>query len=206
MVIEHDLERIYVLIIKLWCYADRKIFCKKLKIKIKKFNSTDEYVEDLAGKLPKIKILKSEIINLDSLNLPLGEKYEVEVSLFDKSNSEMMSFNPFFMKRNETNPFKLATRSYPVDWGMASDDRYILTMHLPEKYTIEKPPQATGFALPNNGGKFLSAFEKMDNTFTFSNIIQFTKSIYSSEEYPYLKEMYNKIIQAEKADIIFKKK
>lgn len=178
----------------------------KERIKIKKFNSTDEYVEDLASKLTKVKIIKSEIINLDSLNLPLGEKYEVEVSLFDKSNSEMMSFNPFFMKRIETNPFKLATRSYPVDWGMASDDRYILTMHLPEKYTIEKPPQATGFALPNNGGKFLSAFEKMDNTFTFSNIIQFTKSIYSSEEYPYLKEMYNKIIQAEKADIIFKKK
>ncbi len=178
----------------------------KQRVKIKKFNSTDEYVEDLVGKLPKIKILKSEIINLDSLNLPLGEKYEVEINLFDKNNSDRMSFNPFFMDKNETNPFKLTTRSFPVDWGMASDDRYILTMHLPEKYTIEKPPQAIGFALPNNGGKFLSAFENMDNTFTFSNIKQFTKSIYSSEEYPYLKEMYNKIIQTEKVEMVFKKK
>ncbi len=176
------------------------------RVKIKKFNSTEEYVEDLSTKWSKVKIIKSEIINLDSLNLPLGESYEVEINLFDKNNSDKLSFNPFFMHRIETNPFKLADRSYPVDWGMASDDRYILTMHLPSNYIIEKQPSPIGFSLPNSGGKFLSAFDGTENTFTFSNIIQFTKSIYSAEEYPYLKELYNKIIQTEKAEIVFKKK
>jgi hypothetical protein len=173
---------------------------------IKKFNSIDEYVEDLASKQPKMKILKSEIGNVDSLELPLTEKFEVEINAFDNATADKLSFNPFFFDRITTNPFKLAERSYPVDWGMASEERSVLTLHLPESYEVEKPPQPVSMALPNNGGKFLSAYDPVGNTFTFSNIIQFNKSIYSPQEYPYLKEIYNKIIQAEKAEMVFKKK
>jgi hypothetical protein len=178
----------------------------KKRVAIKKFNTTDEYVEDLNNRLPKFKILKSEIIDLDSLDKPVGEKYDIEIDLFNNLNAERLTFNPFFFDKINTNPFKLAERSYPVDWGMASDDRYILTIHLPQQYTIETPPQAMAIGLPNNGGKFLTSYEPDNNSFTFSNVIQFNKGIYSSEEYPYLKELYNKIIQSEKAEMIFKKK
>jgi len=37
-------------------------------------------------------------------------------------------------------------------------------------------------------------------------MIKFNKSIYTATEYPYLKELYNKVIQSEKAEMIFKKK
>jgi Transglutaminase-like superfamily len=178
----------------------------KRRVAIKKFNTTDEYVEDLNNKLPKFKILKSEITNLDSLDLPLGEKYDAEINVYDKLSGGKLSFNPFFLHRIITNPFKLANRTFPVDWGMASDNRVILIIHLPAQYMVETPPQIMSMALPNDGGKFLTSYEPDNNTFTFSSIIQFNKSIYSSEEYPYLKELYNKIIQSEKAELIFKKK
>jgi len=173
---------------------------------IKKFNSFDEYVEDLNSKLQKTKIIKSEVINLDSLDKPIGEKYEVEVNLYDNVTGGKLTFNPFFLDRIDENPFKLAERSYPVDWGMPSEDRFILTMHLPAQYTIQAPPAAMAVNLPNNGGKFLTSYEPGDNSFTFSNAIEFTKSVYSSAEYPYLKELYNKIIQSEKAEMVFVKK
>ncbi len=173
---------------------------------IKKFNTVDEYVEDLNAKLPKLKILKSDISNLDSLDLPVCEKYEVEINLYDKMNSGNLTFNPFFMNRIMTNPFKLEDRSYPVDMGMPSDERYILTIHLPAQYTIETAPQVVSMALPNDGGKFLTAYDADSNSFTFSNVIQFNRSVYGPDEYPYLKELYNKIIQSEKAEMVFKKK
>jgi hypothetical protein len=173
---------------------------------IKKFNSVEEYVDDLNSKLQKAKILKSEIINLDSLDSPVEEKYEIEIKLYDKENSGALSFNPFFLNRTETNPFKLTERSYPVDWGMPSEDRFILTMHLPANYTIVTPPQTINITLPIDGGKFLTSYEPDNNSFTFSSVIQFNKSIYSPQEYPYLKELYNKIIAFEKAEMVFKKK
>jgi transglutaminase-like putative cysteine protease len=173
---------------------------------IKKFNSTDEYVEDLEGKLPKIKILKSSFSNIDSLDKPLGEIYEIEMDAFDNLNHNQLVFNPFLFNRILTNPFKLAERDYPVDWGMPSDERYILTMHLPQQFAVDNPPQPASFAMPNNGGKFLTGFDNNNGVFTFSNVKQFNKSVYGPEEYPYLKELYNKIILSEKNELVFKKK
>jgi len=175
------------------------------RVAIKKFNTIDEYLENLNAASSKVKVLKSEITNLDSLDLPLQEKYELEITVYNKLE-DRLSFNPFFWNRMDTNPFKLAERSYPVDKGMSSDERFILTIHLPEQYIIEAPPQTLAMAMPNNGGKFLTNYATDNNIITFSYVIQFNKSIYSTEEYPYLKELYNKIIQSEKAEMVFKKK
>ncbi|QHS56783.1 DUF3857 and transglutaminase domain-containing protein [Mucilaginibacter sp. 14171R-50] len=173
---------------------------------IKKYNSVEEYIENLDEKLVKLKILKSNITNLDSLDKPLGEQYEVEIDLFDNINHNRLSFNPIIFDRYVTNPFKLEDRTYPVDWGMPSNSRYILTMHLPEGYAVESATQNMAVSLPNEGGKFMTEFSGKDNTFSYSNVIQFNKSIYAPEEYPYLKELYNKIIASEKAEIVFSKK
>ena len=173
---------------------------------IKKFNSTDEYVEDLFSHLPKFRLLKSTINNADSLDKPIGEVYEVEISLYDKPGDTKFTFSPFFFNKITENPFKMVDRLYPVDWGMPSDQRNTLTIHLPKGYTVETPPQTLNIGMPNNGGMFLSSYEPLDNSFTFSNVIQFNKGIYSNVEYPYLKELYNKIIQTEKGEMVFSKK
>lgn len=172
---------------------------------IKKFNSQDEYVAALAAKLPKLKILKADITNLDSLDKPVIEKYEVELNA-GQAGTNSFSLSPFFLNKINTNPFKLKERSYPVDMGVTSDYRNVMIIHLPAGYTIDSPPTNTNIALPNNGGRFITDFQTADNVFTFSDVIQLTKPEYAPEEYPYLKEFFNKIILSEKAEIIIKKK
>jgi len=173
---------------------------------IKKFNTTDEYVENLDEKLTKVKIIKSNITNIDSLDMPVTETYEVEIDAFDNLNHDKLNFNPFIFNKIITNPFKLADRTYPVDWGMPSETRFILNMKLPEGYIVENPPQDGGLIMPRNAGRFAIAYDGSGNTFTFSHIIQFNKSVYESAEYPFLKELYNRIILSEKAEMVFKKK
>jgi hypothetical protein len=150
--------------------------------------------------------LKSEITNVDSLDKPVGETYQVEMTMYDNLNHNRLTFNPFILNQITTNPFKLAERDYPVDWGMPSDVRYILTVHLPAQYIVENPPQSAAFSMPNKGGKFFTNFDGDGQVFTFSYVTQFNKSVYGPEEYPYLKELYNKIILSEKNEMVFKKK
>src|ERR1700761_1569788 len=69
----------------------------KKRTDIKKFNTTDEYIENLFSKFPKYKIVKSEINNLDSLESPVEEKYEIEIDAYNKSTANKLTFNPFFM-------------------------------------------------------------------------------------------------------------
>jgi hypothetical protein len=173
---------------------------------IKKFNTLDEYVENLDDKLVKTKILTSAISNVDSLDMPITEKYEVEIDAFDNLNHNKLAFNPFFFDRITANPFKLEDRNYPVDLGMSSDDRFTLNMHLPADYVIDSAPQGIAISLPNKGGKFITNFAGEGNNFTFSNVFQLTKTIYEPEEYPYLKELFNKVVATEKGEIVFKKK
>jgi len=176
------------------------------RIEIKKFNSVNEYVENIAEKLRKTKVIKSDIVNIDSLDKPLGETYEVEMNIYDNLNHDHLSFSPFLLNQVTTNPFKLAERDFPVDWGMPSDERYIINVHLPQQYVLENPPKAMAVAMPDNGGNFFTAFDGDTQNFSFSYDTRFNKSIYSPEEYPYLKELYNKIILAQKNEFVFKKK
>lgn len=178
----------------------------KRRIEIKKYNSVNEYVESIAEKLHKTKIIKSDIVNIDSLDKPVGETYEVEMTIYDNARHDRLSFSPFLLNQVSTNPFKLAERNFPVDWGMPSDERYILNIHLPQQYVIDNPPQPISIAMPNKGGIFFTAFDGDNQNFSFSYDTRFNKSIYSAEEYPYLKELYNKIILAQKTEFVFKKK
>lgn len=172
---------------------------------IKKFNSIDEYVENLAEH-SRFKILSSNVSGVDSLEGAVTEKYEVEVKEYDNMDHDHFKFNPYVIDRLEVNPFKLSERTYPVDWGMPSVTRYTLVMHLPEKYSVETPPQKINLGLPNGGGDFITDFATDSNTFSFSHVMEWKKPIYSSEEYPYLKEFLNKIILAEREDMILNKK
>ena len=172
---------------------------------IKKFNSVDEYVENL-GEHSRFKILSSSVSNVDSLDEAVSEKYEIEVKEYDNMDHDHFKFNPYVMDRLEVNPFKLRDRTYPVDWGMPSVTRYTLVMHLPEKYSVETPPQKITLGLPNGGGDFITDFVTDSNSFSFSHVMEWKKPIYSPEEYPYLKEFLNKIILAEREDMMLKKK
>jgi hypothetical protein len=173
---------------------------------IKKFNSVDEYIESINEQSTKFKIVSSQIDNLDSLDKPLLEVFTVEIKEYNSTDHSRLSFNPYMQGRITENPFKLTERSYPVDWGMPSSTRYIMTMHLPDNYSIETDPQKASYGLPNNGGSFITDYSADGNTFTFSYAMQFNKSIYFPEEYPYLKEFYTKMILSEKNEMIFKKK
>lgn len=174
--------------------------------KIKKFNSTDAYVENLDENLTKIKILKPTITNLDSLDLTLSEIYEVEIDVSDKSDKDRLHLNPFFIDKLAENPFKLQERTYPVDLGAASETKIIMQIEFPEKFELANKPDDLGLALPNGGGRFLCAVTVDGKSVAFMNHRQLNKAIYSTEEYHYLKELYNKILQSQQIDLVFKKK
>ena len=170
---------------------------------IKGFNSTEEYTENLFAAIPQIKILKSEITNLDSLDLPLCEKYEIEIK--PRNATGEVSFNPFFLNRIKENPFKMDERFYPIDRGMPYEENYILTMHFPDQYKVVQSPTIISLGLPGKTAVLLSNFEVGNNLFTFSHVIKFNTSIYNPQEYSPLKELYNEIIKSEALNIELKK-
>lgn len=178
----------------------------KKRRSIKKFASIEEYVEDLDEQMPKAKIISSTINNLDKIDEPVQEMYELEIDAFDHLNHDRLLFNPFIFNKVTVNPFKMAERTYPVDWGAPSEARTTISVLLPEKFEVASYPEEVRLALPNNGGKFIAEIRMVGNTLTLQQMTQLSKSIYSPEEYGSLKELFNRIIHFQKSDVVLKKK
>ncbi|TCC86200.1 DUF3857 domain-containing protein [Pedobacter hiemivivus] len=168
-------------------------------------NSIDEFVEKLDESMPTIKIVKHEIKNLDSLENPLTEIYDVEISAFQNINHDPLFFNPFFIDRTTRNPFNLNERTYPVDLGSQTEQRVSMSIKLPDNYTLADKPKELNIGLPGAGGRFLCTTSLEDGILVFNQLLQFNKPIYGPEEYLGLKELYSRIIQVQKTDIILKK-
>jgi hypothetical protein len=171
---------------------------------IKKYSDTKKYVDSLDESLPGLKISRSEINNLDSLDMPVSEVFDIEIDT--KQNGELISFNPYLINHIVTNPFKTENRRYPVDYGMPSDLKIILNLSLSENYAIENPPASTGLSLPDQGGRFSVTAQSADNSLSVTNILSLKKPAYTVDEYQSLREFYDKIMVYEKSDIVLKKK
>ncbi|RZK18648.1 MAG: hypothetical protein EOO86_09635 [Pedobacter sp.] len=172
---------------------------------IKRYSSPDEFVEKLDDRLNKIKIISHTINNLDSVENPLTENYEIEFTVNDGSNNGQFYLSPFFINAITKNPFNLNVRTYPVDLGAASDERIIINIELHQKYNLLDKPKDLAIGLPNNGGKYLLQTQLDDKTLSLSQVLQFNNAIYEPDDYPYLKAFYSKIIQNQKAEYLLKK-
>lgn len=172
---------------------------------IEEANSIAAYVEKLDEKMPKISITQHEIKNLDSLNLPLTEKYELVINSYDGDNMSKIFFSPFFINHVSKNPFNLNDRTYPVDLGGSSESRITIQLDLPEDYVVADQPKNMNIGLADNGGRYLTNTEMAEHRITFTQLLQLNKPIYNPSEYLSLKEFYSQVIQNQKTDIILNK-
>lgn len=175
-----------------------------LRKDMKRYSSLDEYIEKLDERLTNIKIKNYKISNLDSIENALVQEYEIEFNVGNTENTGNY-FNPFFINPIRSNPFKLNRRNYPVDLGTASEERIAISISLPEKFQMKEQPKDVSLALPNQGGRYILQTSLTDHNLTINQQLLFSKAIYSSEEYHYLKEFYNRIIQTQKSDILLTK-
>lgn len=167
--------------------------------------SVDEFVEKLDERMPRISILSHKIENIDSLENPLIEVYEIEMKTFDNMNLDKFYLNPFFINRVEKNPFNLNERTYPVDLGAAKEERVTIMLKLPANLALADQPKDVAMALENNGGRYLTSTSVSENTLVFSQIFQLNQPIYHSEQYLSLKEFYSRMIQVQKTDVLLTK-
>ena len=177
----------------------------KKRERISEAGSVDQFVEQLDEQMPNIKIGAHRIDNLDSLENPLIEVYELEMKVFDNMNSGQFYLNPFFINRTDKNPFNLNERAYPVDLGAAIDDRLTMTIVLPDNIVLANEPKNMALALANNGGKYQTMTMQTGNSLVFHQMMQLNNPIYSPDDYLSLKEFYSRIIQFQKTDIVLKK-
>lgn len=164
----------------------------------------DTYVKAFSdGKFWEIS--RSLFENLDDYKNPAKETYELTISEHGQATGSMIYLNPIIHNRLESNPYKLEEREYPVDFGSPFDEVYMGKISIPDGYKVEELPKPKIMLLPENGGKYSFNVTAVGNTINVMSQLVISKSIFSVEEYPLLRELYTQIVAKQSEQIVLKK-
>lgn len=170
---------------------------------IQEYGSIEEYAEKLDERLSNIDFEKVTILNLENTELVLSIIADLKIQTNQKIQNGNFYINPIFIDRTTRNPFNLDDRTYPVDLGTKRNETYEINIQMPEGVTLVNAPKNINLSLPDNTAKYIYKSEYKDNTLSAVQFLSLANSIYSTDEYFGLKELFSRIIQQLKIDYTF---
>jgi transglutaminase-like putative cysteine protease len=167
-------------------------------------SSKEEFIQKRTSRWQGLEVKNFMVENEQDLTKPFVEKFDF--TLEDQpGNASMLYFQAFLLSRLEKNPFLSNERLYPVDFGAPVENVYLLNFEFPDDYEVEDLPQNVASAMPNAGGRFLFSANKYAGKMVLSSTLLLTKSVYTSDEYHALKELYSRYIATQQSQIVLKK-
>jgi hypothetical protein len=170
-----------------------------------KYNNQDAFLDDLRKDLPGLKIRTAEIRNIDSVYLPVEENYDIVLKGNNVDNVGEIILAPSIFEQINANPFKAEDRKYPVDFGYNREKTIIITITIPEKFSVTSLPKPMSIKLPGNTATYYFEAVNSGNTIRISGKYMINKPVFAPNEYKLLKEFYNQIIKKQSESIILKK-
>jgi Domain of Unknown Function with PDB structure (DUF3858) len=166
------------------------------------YSNRGDYIKALEKKWNAKEIKNYEVTNLQELEKTLAEKMEITFDAHDATNVNQIYFNPFIGGRWSGNPFKSNERIFPVDFGVAQEETFLLTLEYPANFHLDEIPKNVALAMPNKGGRFLFSCTNLGNKLNISYSLNLTKAIYDAAEYHSLKELFARIVQLRQTDLV----
>ncbi len=151
-------------------------------------------------------IQKQELVNLPDTTKDIVLNYDFVNYSGVQHTDSLILINPFLALRSESEPFKLSKRLYPVDL----DSRIVWIMStsiaIPEGYKVESLPKNVSLMLPEKTATFSNNNSTVGNSIYLTSIFKTNKIIFNVDEYPALKEFYDRMVSKRSELIILKKK
>jgi hypothetical protein len=144
--------------------------------------------------------------DIDSLSKPAKAKYEVSLTGYADIIGNMISISPMLLERKDSNPFKMETRKYPIDYGHPIKSRYVLSINIPEGYEVAELPKSCNIVLPDKSATFTYQAIQSESTVRLTAVFEINKTIFLESDYPLIKEFYNQVIAKQMEVIMLKKK
>ena len=170
----------------------------------KEFAGEEEFLTSLESKHNGLIVKDFSITNLDSINKPLQDSYEIQLKNSVEHINDMVLLNPFLIEKIAKNPFKLEERKYPVDFAYCRNKYLISNIIIPDGYTIAEVPKPIKVVTPDKSLYVLIQYQTTQNKLVTVYKFNINKPMFLPEEYVYLKTVYEQIIKKHAEPIILK--
>ena len=94
---------------------------------------------------------------------------------------------------------------YPVDFGSLKKETYFLKLTVGESYSVEALPESKTIVMPEYAAKYTYNVSQKENLISITSILQINKTVFTQDEYSYLREFYNQILAKQAEQIVLKR-
>ncbi|MBI9060787.1 MAG: hypothetical protein JEZ14_02285 [Marinilabiliaceae bacterium] len=170
----------------------------------KEYAGDEEYLTSIESEKPGLTIKNFAVENLDNLNEPLRDSYDIKIKNKVEQINDMILINPFLFEQITDNPFKLEERQYPVDFAYQRSKYLISNIIIPEGYMVSELPKPIVINLPDKSMSVKVQFQAQGNKLMSIYKYSIKKTLFMPDEYAYLKAIYEQIIKKQAEPIILK--
>jgi transglutaminase-like putative cysteine protease len=162
----------------------------------------DAYLEELENKNNAIEI--SEYVRDNELDLlkPIMETYSFKDTKSVEIINDKIYLSPFLFLSDSSNPFQQEKREYPIDYGYPSEDKFNISIEIPEGYKVESLPKPINIATGDNIGAFKYNIGVNENKIQLLATSSINEAIVPADYYEVLKDFYQRMIDKQNEKII----
>jgi hypothetical protein len=164
----------------------------------------NDFIADIKSD-SKWEIEKLELEDEKEFNKPFIIKYQAIIDEGAESMGNLIYLDPILSGKYEKNPFTLEKREYPIDFSCPIEEIYYVTYNIPEGYGLETLIKPFAIALPDRAGLFSYKIIPNGNKLVVLSKLNINKTLFPTEEYPYLKEFFAHIVAKQNEQVVLKK-
>lgn len=147
-----------------------------------------------------------KIENLKNPYEALKMEFAFEGSEFVEEIDGSLYFSPLLFWAINENPFKSDERKYPIDYGFAKAEKYIINIKVPDGYKVESLPESANMIMGNNTIIFKYLVTN-NNPSVIQVMVDFTITapLIEAGKYQDVKRFYQDLINKEQEKIVLSK-
>ncbi len=136
---------------------------------------------------------------------PVLEEYEFSHNSVCDIIGDKIYINPMLFLTQKENPFRQEKREYPIDFIYPHQDKYMITIALPQGYVVESSPAPVNVVMQDGMGSFKYNLAVVNNSVQIGVLIDINHATISQEYYSTIKDFFQKMIDKESEKIVLKK-
>ncbi|MFL9843016.1 DUF3857 domain-containing protein [Flavobacterium rhizosphaerae] len=164
----------------------------------------ESYIEKMEADYTGLELIEYEVEH-DDPSKPVIETYAFNHNNTSEIIGDKIYINPLLFFARTENPFKLEKRQYPIDFVFPTEDKFFITITLPEGYEVESLPEPLAMSMEQNIGGFKYNIAQSNNKLQIIATVNINYATIPPDYYDTVKHFYQQMVDKQKEKIVLKK-
>jgi hypothetical protein len=140
--------------------------------------------------------------NIENDSMPLEQQFHFFIPPTVSGDYKLINLNLF--SGIAKNPFISDIRFTNIDYGCLQSHTVVETIELPASLKIESLPRNIRMIMPDTSISLSRILEVKDNVINVRYSINTTRSVFTADEYDYIKEFYKKMAEIMNEQVVLR--